>query len=79
MCQEVRVIYPKGDKTKLAFGIMFSYEADEWSIAGRQSFPYTEEGQKDALEYGRSLAASNNLPLDCSNLDIACDSQDYLD
>ena len=79
MDQEVRVIYPRGDKTKLAFGIMFDYEASEWSIAGRESFPYTEEGQKGALAYGRSLASSHGLPLDCSNLDIACDSQDYLD
>jgi len=66
-----------GDKTKLAFGIMFGYEADEWSIAGRESFPYTEKGQKEALAYGRHLAESHGLPLDCSNLSIVWD--DYLD
>ena len=79
MDQVIRVVYPRGDKTRLSFGIMFDYESDEYSIAGRESFPYTEEGQKEALSYGRSLASEHRLPLDVSNLDIACDSQDYLD
>jgi len=79
MHREIRVIYPNGDKTKLAFGIMFDYEESEWSIAGRKSFPNTVEGEKLALVYGRHLASTHGLPIDCSNLDIACDGQDYLD
>jgi hypothetical protein len=76
MYREIRVIYPSGDKTKLAFGIMYDYESSEWSIAGRQSFPDTVEGEKQALEYGRHLAESHGLPLDCSNLS---DGHDFLD
>ncbi len=78
MSQIIRVVYPSGDRSKLAFGIMFDYEADEWCIAGRESFPYTEEGQKAALEYGRRLSYENRLVLDYSNLDIDIEPE-YLD
>ena len=77
MNQEIRVIYPCGDRTKLAFGIMFDYEADDWCIAGRQSFAYTPDGEVCALAYGQALAEKFGLPLDCSCLDINEDN--YLD
>jgi len=77
MEQVIRIVYPRGDKRRLAFGIMFDYEANEWKIASRQSFPYTIDGQKAALEYAKELAKKYNLVLDTDNLDI--DYKDYLD
>lgn len=49
------IIYPSGDKTKLAvldLGDYEMYELDDWSLASRQSFTELEL----ALEYGQKLA-----------------------
>ena len=46
-------------------------------MASRQDFSYDEEGTKQALEYGRQLANTHNLPLDVSN--ISDGGHDFLD
>jgi hypothetical protein len=56
MSQVIRVVYSGKDKSRLSFGIMFPYEADDWNIAGKESFPYNRQGREDAVEYGRELA-----------------------
>lgn len=75
--QRIFVVFPRGDKSKLAFGVGFDYERDEWSLASRQDFSYDEEGIKQALQYGRELANKHNLPLDVSN--ISEGGHDFLD
>lgn len=75
--QRIFIVFPKGDKTKLAFGVDWDYERDDWSLASRQDFSYDEEGIKHALEYGRELANKHNLPLDVSN--ISEGGHDFLD
>jgi hypothetical protein len=75
--QRIFIVFPRGDKTKLCFGIGFDYERDDWSLASRQDFSYDEDGIQQALEYGRQLANSHNLPLDVSA--ISEGNRDYLD
>jgi hypothetical protein len=71
------IVFPNGDKTKLAFGVDFDYERDDWSLASRHDFSYDEDGIQQALEYGRQLANKHNLPLDVSA--ISEGNHDYLD
>ena len=77
MEQKIRIVFAKGDRTKLSFGILFDYEERDWCIASRRSFPDTEEGKLEAVAYARELAKKNNLSLDCSVLDIQ--NENYLD
>jgi hypothetical protein len=77
--QNIIIVYPRGDKTRLSFGICFDYEEDEYSIASRRRFSYPDQ-QKEALEYGLQLAKENNLEIDCSNLDNEYNKEsNYLD
>jgi hypothetical protein len=75
--QRIFIVFPRGDKTKLAFGIGFDYERDDWCLASRTDFSYDEQGTEEALKYGRALAQRHNLPLDVSN--ISDGGHDYLD
>lgn len=69
MDQIVFIVFPKGDKTRLAFGIGFDYEKDDWCLASRRTFSYSSDGQLEALTYAKELARNNNLTLDVSGLD----------
>lgn len=64
MTQTIFICYSRCDENTLCFGVGFDYERDEYKLASRQEFTYDEEGIKLALEYGKSLAASNNMKLD---------------
>lgn len=75
--QRIFIIFPKGDKSKLAFGVDWDYNRDDWCLASRQDFSYDEDGIEQALKYGRELANKHNLPLDVSN--ISEGGHDFLD
>jgi hypothetical protein len=52
-----RVIYPCGDRRRLAIAQVRDYEESDWDIASRQEFSDEEE----CREYMVTLAEDNNL------------------
>jgi hypothetical protein len=67
---QFRVVYPGGDRTKLAVADIWSYEADEYALASRKIF-YDEHA---ANKYARKLAHDNKLKFEGGAAD-----HDYLD
>lgn len=58
--QPWRIIYPRGDRSRLSIAMVMDYEEDEWDIASHEHFVY----EFDARDYARELAAENNLAAD---------------
>lgn len=52
-----RVIFPKGDLSKLSIAEIWDYQKDEWKIASRKIFQVRSE----AVAYARDLAKTNQL------------------
>lgn len=71
--QDYRIIYPKGDRSKLKVVLMFDYEEHEWALASRRSFAQDE--QDEACEYAAELAQKHGLQF----LDERPGQHDYLD
>lgn len=67
------IIYPCGDRTMLDIGDVRDYEKDDWALASRREFPYTDEGKQEAIAYCKELAARHGLKVRISG------EHDYLD
>jgi hypothetical protein len=52
-----RVIYPKGNRKKLAIAQVYDYEVSDWDIASSQTFDHEWEAQ----EHMETLAKKHNL------------------
>ena len=55
---EYRIVYPRGDRSRLAVAQVRDYEVDEWALASRRTFGDDEEA---ATEYMRELAEEHGL------------------
>ena len=62
MSQYIRIVYPKGDRTKLALAIAWDYEEDDYSLASRRRFDVDTE-QDVAWEYAQELADKHGLEI----------------
>lgn len=51
------VIYPRGDRSRLAIAQVRDYEKEDWDLASRETFIY----EYDARDYKDQLAAENGL------------------
>lgn len=60
------VVFPKGNRKKLAVCYVRWYQEDEWALASRQRF-YTEA---EAMEYARELSDEHNIPLEGDQLTL---------
>lgn len=58
---EWRIIYPRGDRTRLGIAQVWSYEEDEWDIASSKSWEDTYEGEQEAREHMEYLAKKHGL------------------
>ena len=57
MASSFRVIYPRGDRTKLSIAFVYDYEEDDWSLASTQHF----EVEANAEIYAEELASKFSL------------------
>ena len=48
MSSSYRVVYPKGDRSKLTVAQVFDYETSDWSIASRHEYQEEEDAWKQA-------------------------------
>jgi hypothetical protein len=71
----VKVIYPKGDRSKLDVAWVIDYEEDQWAIASRRSFG---DDYETARTYAIELANEHNLQYVGENPD-GSKRHDYLD
>ena len=69
MSSSYRVVYPKGDRSKLTVSQVFDYEVSDWAVASRHE--YQEE--EDAWEQASFLARHSNKEI------IGRTEPDYLD
>ena len=63
------IVFPSGDKTKLAvisLSDSCSYELDDYCLASRRDFNEIS----DVIDYAKKLANKHNLELDSSEKDI---------
>jgi len=65
-----RVIYPRGDKSKLAVAFVLDYEESEWKLASTKIF----DECADCKTYAKSLALKYSKEYDGGE-----DEQDYLE
>lgn len=73
MSLKYHIVYPRGDKSRLAVVEIvdaLSYELSDYSVASRQSF----DTYKDAADYAKELAEKNNKTYVPDS-----DEEDYLD
>lgn len=75
--QRIRICYSSLTLNALCFCKIYDYEDSEYNLASRKSFPYTDEGETEALEYARKLAKQNGMSLNTDALTI--DTNNYLD
>lgn len=52
-----RIVYPRGDRSKLTVAYVRDYEVTDWDLASREMF----DDQDEAWVYCRSLAEQNGL------------------
>lgn len=52
-----KIVYPRGDRTKLVVAQVYTWEEDEWDIASSQSFDDREEAE----QHMQTLAKQHNL------------------
>lgn len=55
------VIYPCGDRTRLAVESVLERELEDWDIAYKDSFPDTPEGKREAEAKAADLAHRHGL------------------
>lgn len=55
------IVYPRGDRTRLAVCQVRDYEKSEWALASRREFENTSDGEREANEYMRELASEYGL------------------
>jgi hypothetical protein len=58
---DYRVIYPRGDRSKLAVAQVRDYEADDWDLASRETFGDDEDA---AYAKAEALAEAHGLTLE---------------
>ncbi len=57
MSLDYRIVYPRGDRSKLVVAQVYDYEEDEWDIASTQKFTTREAAE----EYMVALAEQHGL------------------
>lgn len=68
--QRWRIVYPRGDKSKLSIALVFDYEEDDYALASRNSY----DSEDEAYEYMKELAENHGLKFDRKDSD-----HEYLD
>jgi hypothetical protein len=66
---DYRIIFPQGDRTKLAIAQVRDYEENEWALASRHKFG---DDKESATAYMVELATKHNLS-------YKIEGQQYLD
>jgi hypothetical protein len=63
------IVYPRGDRGRLALGSMRDYEKSHWALASQREFDYTPEGEAEARDYMKELGERHGLDYEGKTLD----------
>lgn len=56
-----RIIYPRGDRTKIAIARVYAYEESDWALVCDDEWEDTDEGRYEAENEMRRTARNRNL------------------
>ena len=56
MFTSFRIVYPRGDQSKLTVANVQDDEISDWALASAQTWPDTDEGEAEANAHCRGLA-----------------------